>query len=144
MPDNLSHEDRKRTMRAVKGSRTSPEMRLRAILAGNHIGGWKANLETLTGKPDIAFPHDRLAIFVDGCFWHGCPVCDRPLPETNRDYWQKKIGRNVKRDREVGKSLTADGWTVLRIWEHELKKGKDFAAIAARIRGVLSELHGSA
>jgi len=71
------------------------------------------------GKPDFVFPDQRLAVFVDGCFWHGCPL-HGTNPATNREFWSEKITRNRQRDREVNRALRALGWRILRIWEHEL------------------------
>ena len=73
MPDNLTPADRVRTMRAVKSKRTSPERRLRAVLVGSGIKGWLLNYEALPGKPDVAFPVEKIAVFVDGCFWRRYP-----------------------------------------------------------------------
>src|SRR5690606_15221568 len=86
MSDNLTPEDRRRTMQAVKSKKTAPERRLRAFLAGSGYHGWRLNCKDIQGNPDVAFPEQKIAIFVDGCFWHGCPVCNRPLPRANHDY----------------------------------------------------------
>jgi DNA mismatch endonuclease, patch repair protein len=132
--DNLSAEDRKKTMRAVKGKRTSPERRLRAMLAGMGLRGWRVNYDEGIGKPDVAFAEQKVAIFVDGCFWHGCPVCNRPMPATNVEYWERKIRRNVERDRRYDDELAAAGWLVVRVWGHELKKRADLEPVRERIR----------
>ena len=107
-------------MQAVKGRGTKPEKRLWAVLAGMGLKGWKKNAETITGKPDVVFLRQRVAVFIDGCFWHGCPDCHRKLPETNRDYWERKIKRNVELAGLHNERLERDGWTVIRIWEHEM------------------------
>ena len=109
MADNLSPEDRKKTMRAVKGKATKLEQRLAAMLAGMHLHGWRKNAKELPGKPDVVFDHERLIIFVDGCFWHGCPVCNRKLPEVNKSYWQRKIERTTVRDRDIDQVLRQNG-----------------------------------
>ena len=75
----------------------------------------------------------RLAVFVDGCFWHGCPSCHRP-PSSNQEYWTKKVARNRRRDRRNSRLLRQDGWTVLRVWEHALR---DPQAVVAEIRGMM-------
>lgn len=111
-------------MRSVKSKRTTPERRLQAMLAGLGISGWRMNPEDIEGKPDFVFDDAKVAIFVDGCFWHKCPVCDRPMPVTNREYWEKKINRNVQRDKRRTFRLEETGWTVIRIWEHDLIKGE--------------------
>lgn len=75
----------------------------------------------LPGKPDIVLPRYKVAIFVDGCFWHNCPM-HGSLPETNKSFWKNKIARNVERDNEVNALLEQNGWRVIRIWEHEIKQ----------------------
>lgn len=139
MPDNLSPDDRLRTMRAVKSKGTKPEKRLRAILAGSGLSGWKMNYENAPGKPDIAFPARKIAVFIDGCFWHGCPYCNRPLPETNRAYWEQKIARNIARDQKYDEELQRQGWHVLRIWEHQLKEKSAYQPFLSRLRAALSD-----
>jgi len=96
----------------------STEGRLLAILQANKITGWRRNYP-LFGKPDFVFPKARVAVFVDGCFWHGHPERCR-MPRTNREYWQQKIQRNVARDKEVARCLKKKGWKVLRVWEHQV------------------------
>src|SRR5579863_1203491 len=93
---------------------------LRGALVGARIRGWRMNARDLKGKPDFVFDSQLLAIFVDGCHWHGCPTCFRQ-PRANFEYWQKKIQRNGERDRAVTAFLRRSGWRVLRIWEHELR-----------------------
>ena len=137
MSDNLSREDRIRTMRSVKSKETGPERRLRGMLAGLGLTGWLVNPEAIEGKPDFAFPEQKVAIFVDGCFWHGCPICNRPLPESNREYWGRKISRNVKRDHGNSAKLEAAGWQVVRIWEHQMRKNESLDPIANLIKACL-------
>lgn len=118
--DHVSSETRSRVMRAVKskGAR-STERRLRALLVRLGYKGWHMHAKSLPGKPDFYFPQHKLAIFVDGCFWHGCPLHYR-RPASSQNYWDAKVRRNVKRDRANRRALRQDGWGVLRIWEHEL------------------------
>lgn len=96
------------------------ELALLKILRRNQISGWKRHAPLL-GKPDFVFWKERLLIFVDGCFWHGCRRCYR-RPRSKRTYWDNKLKRNRQRDREVTKTLKARGWKVVRIWEHQLKR----------------------
>lgn len=135
--DNLTPADRRRTMQAVKGRGTKPERRLFSMLAGMGIRGWRKNASDVVGKPDIVFPNERLAVFVDGCFWHGCPQCQRPLPQANREYWQSKIERNIQRAAVANQQLAAAGWIVIRIWEHELRDRAAWEAVKERIRQAL-------
>ena len=132
MTDTLSANDRTKTMRAVKGSRTSIERKLWSMLAGMRLCGWRCNAQDVPGRPDAVFDKEMVAIFVDGCFWHRCPVCRRPMPKTNADYWKRKIDRNVERDKKIDKSLSYDGWEVVRIWEHEIKDKSLRKAVNAR------------
>lgn len=120
MSDNLRPEDRRKTMQAVKAKNTGLERRLFAMLAGMGLKGWTRNATDVHGKPDVVF-RPQLAIFIDGCFWHGCPLCKRKLPETNRQYWEHKISRNIELARSTDRTLTNDRWKVLRIWEHEMR-----------------------
>ena len=121
-------------MRAVKGRGTKLEKRLWAMLAGMRLRGWKKNVISIIGKPDVVFFDRRVAVFVDGCFWHGCPDCRKKLPETNREYWEKKIKRNVELAETHNRQLQCDGWTVVRIWEHEIT---DTPKIKTRILSAL-------
>lgn len=74
----------------------------------------------MTGRPDILFMLSKTVVFLDGCFWHGCPTCYKE-PDSNKEYWRKKIYRNEQRDKLVRSELETEGWKVLRIWEHDLK-----------------------
>lgn len=109
-------------MRAVHSTDTSTEMAVRRLL---HASGYRYRLhrDNLPGKPDIVFPSRKKAIFVHGCFWHGHD-CKRGarMPKTNREYWMRKIGRNVERDRAHCEHLAALGWEVLVVWECEVKE----------------------
>ncbi|WP_404995886.1 very short patch repair endonuclease [Burkholderia cepacia] len=121
MVDVFSPEKRSHVMRLIRshGNKTTEET-LISIFREQHLSGWRRR-QPLFGKPDFVFRKARVCVFVDGCFWHGCPKCSR-LPSSNVEYWSTKIERNKTRDRLVSKSLKHDGWRVLRIWEHELKK----------------------
>ena len=110
----------------------STEERFHAVLREYHITGWRRNYP-LFGKPDFVFPKEKVAVFVDGCFWHGHPKRCR-MPETNREYWEKKIQRNVERDKTVTRTLQEKGWKVLRIWEHTVSD----AATLRRLRKAIS------
>ena len=96
------------------------ELRLIQIFRANGITGWRRGSK-LPGKPDFVFPKLETAVFVDGCFWHGCPR-HATRPKTNAAFWRKKIATNKARDRRVNRLLRHLGWTVLRIWEHELSR----------------------
>lgn len=115
-----------------KGNKDT-ELALIKLFRKDGIAGWRRH-QKVFGKPDFAFREKRLAVFVDGCFWHGCPRCYR-RPQFNRKFWDAKIVRNRKRDREVSRELRRIGWRVIRIWEHELVSRRD--ACARRITNTL-------
>lgn len=118
MSDVMTPEQRSRCMSRIKGRNTKPELALRrALWARGHR--YRVN-HRLPGKPDVAFVGARVAVFIDGCFWHGCPE-HRVKPKTNPDFWRKKLSGNVERDRKVSALLAAEGWIVLRFWEHEVE-----------------------
>lgn len=121
MADTFTDEERSKIMWQVKsGGNKSTELKLINLFKGYRIKGWRRNYK-IYGKPDFVFPKKKVAIFVDGCFWHG-HNCRNTSPEDNKEYWLKKINKNVLRDKEVSDRLTTLGWKVLRIWECELKK----------------------
>lgn len=127
--------ERSRVMSLVKSKgNLSTEEKLRRILKEHHLTGWRRHLP-LPGKPDFAFPKNKVAVFVDGCFWHGCPKCYR-APSDNASYWSAKVQRNMQRDKKVTRLLRAEGWTVLRIWEHSLRNE---TATAKRVERALEK-----
>lgn len=139
MVDNLKPADRRKTMQAVKSKGTRLERRLFSILAAMRLRGWKKNVAHVVGKPDVIFPIQRVAIFVDGCFWHGCPHCRRALPVTHRKYWQHKIERNVARAKSTNRKLRAERWTVIRIWEHAMQDSQECERIKMRLAVIFQE-----
>lgn len=119
--------ERSRLMARVRRSGTKPELLLRTVL---HQIGLRYRTKSgigLPGTPDIAFRRIKLAIFVDGCFWHGCPK-HGTVPKTNTLFWMAKISRNRLRDKQVNKSLKGLGWRVIRIWEHQAL-GKEYPVV---------------
>src|SRR6185295_16711373 len=115
-------------MAAVRSSgNRNTELRLVSILRAHKITGWRRN-EKLPGKPDFVFRQARIAVFVDGCFWHGCRWHCR-MPKSRRGFWKPKIMRNRARDREVGRILRRASWRILRIWEHSLSEPSKIVAI---------------
>lgn len=120
MADTFTKEQRSEIMRKVKSNRNkSTELKLIQFFKSHSITGWRRTFK-LFGKPDFVFPKQRVVIFVDGCFWHG-HNCRNTKPKDNQDYWQQKIERNKSRDKEVTKILTDKNWSVIRLWECELK-----------------------
>ena len=120
MVDVHSHEQRKYNMSRIRGKNTRPEIKLRKLLWSSGMRGYRIHYN-LPGKPDIVFIKKRIAIFIDGCFWHKCPICFQE-PETRKEFWMQKIQSNIDRDKKVDDQLKTDGWSVIRIWEHEIKK----------------------
>ena len=119
MADVFSKTKRSQVMAAIRGKgNKDTELKLVGILRTHDITGWRRH-QQLPGCPDFIFRRERIALFVDGCFWHNCPKHGRK-PGTNRAYWIPKLRRNQKRDAAVKRSLTKSGWVVIRLWEHEL------------------------
>ena len=113
---------RSRLMSAVRGKgNVTTERRLRLALVRNGLRGWTLHDGSLPGRPDFYFAQKNLAVFVDGCFWHGCKRCGH-IPSKNKRFWIAKIQRNRQRDREKARALIAAGIDVIRFWEHELQK----------------------
>jgi len=123
MSDVFDKEDRSRVMRQVKSKgNKSTELRLIRLFKENKITGWRRNYPT-KGHPDFIFLKERVAIFVDGCFWHGHD-CRNTRPKENAEYWQRKREANILRDTAVTYSFEKRGWQVIRIWECQLTKAK--------------------
>jgi DNA mismatch endonuclease (patch repair protein) len=122
LPHRAEREARYRssTMAAVKGSRTDLEQLLARKMWAAGLRGWRRGRRTANARPDFLFVAAGVAVFVDGCFWHGCPACAK-RPATNRAYWDPKIERNRRRDQEQDGALRAAGWAVLRFWGHEIE-----------------------
>ncbi|WP_345799803.1 very short patch repair endonuclease [Microbacterium sp. AZCO] len=130
-----SSERVSKSMRSNRGRDTSPELALRRVL---HAAGYRYRVDYPPGpdrrrRADIVFTRLRIVVFVDGCFWHSCPV-HGTVPKTNVDYWVPKLERNRLRDAETSRALETDGWAVIRIWEHE-----SVAAASALVMGAVNE-----
>lgn len=123
--DKVSKKKRSEVMRAIKGKDSEMELHFRKELRKKGLR-FKTNVARLAGKPDVAFIKKRVAVFLDSCFWHGCPRHCR-LPAANGKYWKVKIARNKKRDRAVNVTYRKAGWRIERFWEHELKKDPEKA-----------------
>ncbi len=135
MADTYSPEVRRRVMQSVKSSNTTPELMLRRELWAVGMRGWRVNRTDLPGKPDIVFGPARVAVFVDGAFWHGHPT--KYWQGRSGPYWDKKIERNMRRDRDVNRKLHEEGWTVIRAWDFEVER--NVAAVAARVRKLVQQ-----
>lgn len=124
MVDTVSKDVRSQVMRCIPSGGTKPEVAMRLALVRNGIKGWQMHCIELSGKPDFIFKKKRLAIFIDGCFWHGCVDCYRG-PKSNKRYWNDKLRLNKARDRKNSKILLSQGWRILRLWEHQVRKATD-------------------
>lgn len=110
-----------KVMRANKAKNTAPELLLRKALWTSGIKGYRINWKKVPGRPDIAFPGRKIAIFVNGCFWHRCEKCNPNMPKSNIDFWTSKFSKNKLRDHLKTEQLKLLGWTVITIWECEVK-----------------------
>jgi DNA mismatch endonuclease (patch repair protein) len=132
MTDVFTKAKRSEVMSRIRshGNRGT-ELALVALFRAYGLTGWRRR-QAVFGKPDFVFRRQKVALFVDGCFWHGCPK-HGTQPKTNAEFWSEKIRRNKARDRLVNATLRKSGWKVVRVWEHELRR-KDAARLAARLR----------
>ncbi len=110
-----------KSMQGNKRANTKPELLVRARLRAAGLTGYRLQWKA-PGRPDVAWPGKKVALFVNGCFWHRCPHCNPPLPKTNVEYWTVKFERNQQRDARNAEELELMGWTVHVIWECQLKK----------------------
>jgi DNA mismatch endonuclease (patch repair protein) len=131
--DYVSKEVRSKIMAAVHSrGNTTTELPLAKLLSSAGIRGYRKHWP-VTGKPDFAWPGRKVAVFVDGCFWHGCGC--KYLPRTNTEFWRKKIDTNKGHDRRVAQSLRKEGWTVIRVKECAVRKPATLARIARAVQG---------
>jgi DNA mismatch endonuclease (patch repair protein) len=137
--DVLTPEQRRLCMSRIRGRDTKPELELRKSLWAR---GCRFRVQfKLTGRPDIVFTAVRVAVFVDGCFWHGCAQ-HGVMPRTNGEFWRNKIRLNQERDRKVNASLKGDGWTVIRVWEHEVEQR--LSVVVGRICRIVADCRRAA
>ncbi|MBT9132505.1 MAG: Very short patch repair protein [Firmicutes bacterium] len=129
-------ESRSKIMARVKSKgNKSTELKFIDALRAWSISGWRCRIDVL-GKPDFVFSKEKIAMFIDGCFWHGCSKHCR-LPATNVQYWVDKIQGNIRRDKQVTKELKKRGWIVFRFWEHELTGGASLSRKLNRMKEIV-------
>lgn len=137
MADIFSKAKRSAVMAAIRGSgNAATELRMVALMRAHGITGWRRKAAVF-GRPDFVFRRERVALFVDGCFWHGCPR-HATQPKVRAAFWAAKFSRNKERDREVSRTLRRAGWTVLRVWECELARAGDWPRVARRISRLIA------
>jgi DNA mismatch endonuclease (patch repair protein) len=119
-------------MAAVRTSGGTTERKMEKLLRLHGIRGFRKQWP-VAGKPDFAWPKSRVALFVDGCFWHGCPRCDRPS-KSNTKFWKSKIVSNRRRDSRVARTLRNDGWRVLRVWECRISEERTLSRITRAVQ----------
>lgn len=136
MPDVFDPEKRREIMQSVKTKNTAPEIKLRSLLHRNGFR-FRVNRRDLPGKPDIVLPKYKAVIFVHGCFWHGHDCRRGQRPQTNIDFWNQKINKNIDRDKNDISLLEKLGWRVLVVWECEIKK-KNEEVLLTRLKEFLS------
>lgn len=136
MSDVFSPARRSEIMSHIRGANTGPERALRAAMWRAGLRGWRLHVRALPGRPDVVFGAVRLAVFVDGGFWHGHPK--RFRPGISGRYWDEKIAGNVTRDRRNRAALRRAGWATIRLWDFDIVRAPDRAAERVRVR--LSEL----
>lgn len=131
-------------MRANR-SESAREVAFRQALWREGTRGYRVH-PSLPGRPDMAFPRLRLAVFLNGCFWHRCPICNLPEPKANAQFWRQKFADNIRRDENAQAGLESLGWTVVTIWEHEIRpnpipRARDLALMLDALRMSDGELH---
>jgi DNA mismatch endonuclease (patch repair protein) len=112
----------RKSMQGNKRRDTKPEIKVRQMLRAMGFTGYRCDWKKAPGRPDVAFVGRKKAIFVMGCFWHRCPACNLSVPKKNIEYWEEKFARNRERDERNLAALAEQGWDVLVLWEHQLKK----------------------
>ena len=134
----MTSEATRHVMQANRSKDTTPELRLRRALRDAGCAGYRLHWKKAAGRPDICYPGRKLAIFVNGCFWHHCPVCDLPLPKSNREFWEAKFERNRARDERDQRALLDEGWRVLVVWEHALRRDR-IEATAEQVARIVAD-----
>ena len=136
MTDLFSKAKRSDVMSRIRSrGNAGTELALMAVFRAHGLKGWRRK-QAVFGKPDFVFRSNRVAVFVDGCFWHGCPK-HGTQPKSNTAFWSEKLRGNKVRDRLVNTTLRKAGWKVVRVWEHELRR-KNEGKLAARLRRIFA------
>jgi len=140
MADVFTKAKRSEVMSRIRGSgNKGTELALAKLFRRYGITGWRRN-QPLFGKPDFTFRLQRVVVFVDGCFWHGCPR-HFTMPVNNQAFWERKLAANKKRDQLVTRTLRKQGWLVIRVWEHDLSTS---GLLTSRLSKIIKMLHSNA
>ena len=134
------------TMSRIPARNTKPELMMRKALRQSGLGGYRLHWKKVPGRPDIAYPGKRLAVFVHGCYWHRCPTCQPPFPKSHTEFWKEKFEKNVARDQKKIDELRELGWVTCVVWECELKKDVEHCVERVReamARSTAKKLSGS-
>lgn len=121
-PPKASSAATSRSMRANRAKNTGPEIEFRRLLRQRGLTGYKTNWRYCPGRPDVAFPSKKVAVFINGCYWHRCPYCRLTLPKKNAAFWNRKFHLNKERDARKSRELRQKGWKVITVWECFLSK----------------------
>jgi DNA mismatch endonuclease (patch repair protein) len=131
--DTFDRKKRSEVMSKIRGrGNASTELKVANLFRSLGITGWRRHLPII-GRPDFVFKKSKLALFVDGCFWHGCPKC-YSAPTSSKDFWKDKLAKNMARDLAVNRQLRAQGWRVIRVWECQLNEPARFLGRIAKIQ----------
>jgi len=138
--DSLSEAERSIRMSKVrsKGNR-STELAVEAAFRAGGVRGWRKHPKNIPGRPDFYFPKQKLAVFVDGCFWHACPRCARRAPVSRAEFWSAKIDSNRRRDIRVCRLLVRRGFRTMRVWEHQLRESSWLRRLMGRLLSIERE-----
>lgn len=136
MADIYNKSKRSEIMSRIRSrGNQATEMAMVGLLKRHRITGWRRH-RPMFGNPDFVFSKEKLAVFVDGCFWHGCPKHAK-LPSANGTFWKEKLSRNKIRDRLVSRILRNRGWSVMRVWQHDLARSTELKTVARISRKLL-------
>jgi len=136
-----THKHTSKVMSSNKAKDTTPELFFRSLLIENHLKGYRLHWKKVPGRPDISFTTKKIAIFINGCYWHRCPTCKLSLPKSNSKFWKNKFEKNVQRDKIKNSQLEDIGCKVFTIWECELKK--NYEQSKSKIKSILDEIKSS-
>lgn len=124
-----------KVMSSIHAKNTKPEIALRKEMWKSGLSGYRLHWKKAAGKPDIAYPKRKLAIFVNGCYWHRCPHCNPSSPKTHKKFWERKFAKNIERDQRKTNELRKAGWSVITVWECQIKE--KMPLVIKKIRNVL-------